>query len=86
MTLETLSATYDAAEAAFLAAVRRDAGRPELATLAREVARAAEAVDAEAYRKLHAGEEDAWDSLDQITAWSEVLRELWQDVAAAYAA
>lgn len=83
--LEAASANYDAAEAAFLTAVRSGTERGGLAAAARTVANAAKEFNSEAYRKLHAGEEDAWMPLDQLTERTEVLAELWTDLPSAYA-
>jgi hypothetical protein len=82
--LESLSNDYDQAEAGFLSAVRTQGDRPSLAVAARQVANAASAFNAEAYRRLHASEEGAWMPLDQLTERTEVLAELWIDLAAAY--
>jgi hypothetical protein len=82
--LQFLSDGYERAEADFLSAVRQDADRNRVANAARQVATAAGAFNAEAYRKLHAQEEDAWMPLDQLTERTEVLAELWSDLAAAY--
>jgi hypothetical protein len=82
--LERLSNEYDQAEAQFRAAVRAHAERSSLAAAARLVATAAGALNAEAYRKMHAGQEDAWMPLDNLTERTEVLSELWADLADAY--
>lgn len=82
--LERLSEEYEAAEAAFMNAVRADAGKTKLATSAREVADAASRFNAEAYKCLHAGIEGAWMPLDHLSERTEVLAELWLDLAAAY--
>jgi hypothetical protein len=82
--LQSLSDDYDRAEAGFLSAVRADGNRGSLALAARQVATAASALNSEAYRKLHASEEDAWMPLDQLTERTEVIAELWVDLAAAY--
>ena len=50
------------------------------------MAAAASAFDAEAWRKHHAGEEDAWMPLSDLTERTDVLDELWSDLAAAYEA
>ena len=65
--------------------IRVGAGRAALLASARAVSAAADAFNAEAYRKYHAREEDAWMSLDLLTERTEVLQELWQDMAFAYA-
>jgi hypothetical protein len=82
--LASLSGDYELAEANFLSIVRAEGDRASLALAARQVATAASAFNAEAYRKLHALEEDTWMPLDQLTERTEVLAELWVDIAAAY--
>ena len=82
--LDLLSDNYESAETLFLTAVRDDADRAELAVKARAVTTAADAFDTEAYRRFHSGVEDAWMSLDQLTERTELLAELWQDIATAY--
>lgn len=82
--LERLSEEYDRAESAFIDAVRADAGRGTLATAARVVADAASQFNAEAYRSLHSGVEGTWMPLDHLTERTEVLAELWLDLATAY--
>ncbi|WP_405072063.1 hypothetical protein OG558_22525 [Kribbella sp. NBC_01510] len=82
--LERLSEEYEQVEATFMAAVRDRLGHAQLAVTARTVAEAAARFNAEAYRKFHAGEEDAWMPLDQLTERTEVLAELWADLASAF--
>jgi len=82
--LERLSEEYEAAESAFMATVRADAGKATLATSAREVADAAARFNAEAFTQLHSGVEGAWMPLDHLTERTEVLAELWLDLATAY--
>lgn len=82
--LERSSDEYELAEAAFMDVVRGDTGRRSLATAARAVANAASQFNAEAYRSLHAGVENAWMPLDHLTERTEVLAELWLDLATAY--
>jgi len=82
--LQSLSDTYERAEADFLTSVGTEADRGTLAAAARRTATAAAVFNAEAYRKLHASEEDAWMPLDQLTERTEVLAELWVDLAVAY--
>lgn len=65
--LERMSEQYEGAEQAFLDAVRDDEDRASLARTAREAATAASAFQAESYRKLFAGEEDAWMPLSDLT-------------------
>ena len=82
--LRSLSDDYERAEDRFLSTVRADGGRVSLALAARQVATAASAFNTEAYRKLHAAEEDAWMPLDWLTERTEVLAELWIELANAY--
>lgn len=62
---------YEEAEDVFLSAVRSDTDRMTLTGAARKVANAASAFNAEAYRRLHTGVEDAWIPLDQLTERTE---------------
>lgn len=82
--LQALSDEYERAEAGFLSALRADGSRLALGQAAREVATTASAFNAEAYRRLHAAEGDAWMPLDHLTERTEVLAELWIDLASAY--
>ena len=82
--LERLSEEYERAESAFIDTVGADAGRGALATAARAVADAASRFNAEAYRSLHSGVEGTWMPLDHLTERTEVLTELWHDLATAY--
>lgn len=82
-TLEQASAAYDEVEAAYIDAIRRRSDRDDLTAAARAVASAAAAFNSAAYRALHQGS-GAWMPLDQLTERTEVLAELWADIAAAY--
>jgi hypothetical protein len=82
--LDELSDDYESAETQFLAAVRDNADRSQLAVKARAVATAANLFNAEAHRRFHSGVEDAWMPLDQLTERTEVLADLWEDIARAY--
>jgi hypothetical protein len=73
--LQSLSDEYERMEGGFLTAVRAGGDRPSLALAARQVATAASEFNAEAYRRLHAAEEDAWMPLNQLTERTEVLAE-----------
>jgi hypothetical protein len=84
--LEVLADEFGTAEKAFLAAVRGDQDRGQLATAARTVAQVSERYNAAAYDALHAGDETYWMPLDDLTARTEVQTELWQDLAKAYEA
>ena len=65
-------------------AVRAQAERVNLAAAARAVATAGSQFNAEAYKSLHAGVEGTWMPLDHLTERTEVLAELWLDLASAY--
>jgi hypothetical protein len=82
--LDLLSDDYEHAELQFLVAVRDNLDRSQLGVKARAVATAAHLFNAEAYRRLHSGREDAWMPLDQLTERTEVLADLWEDIASAY--
>jgi hypothetical protein len=82
--LEQLSEEYEQVEATFMAAVRQRLSHTQLTVTAQTVAEAAARFNVEAYRKFHAGEEDAWMPLDQLTERTEVLAELWADLASAF--
>jgi hypothetical protein len=82
--LERLSDEYELAESAFMDAVRAEADRGSLAAAARAVANAASQFNAEAYKSLHSGVEDAGMPLDHLTERTEILAELWLDLATAY--
>jgi hypothetical protein len=84
--LRGLSAAYEAAEAQALKLVRDRADRLAVAAAMRRVATAAADFNSEAYRKFHASEEDAWMPLDHLSERTEVLAELWVDLARAYEA
>jgi hypothetical protein len=82
--LDRLDAEYEMAEAAFLAAIRRDVPRTEVARAARNVAKASTEYNDEAYRRLHSSEGDEQVRLDWLTERTEVLSELWADIADAF--
>jgi hypothetical protein len=82
--LDRLDAEYETAEAAFLAAIRRHVPRTEVAGVARAVAEAAAAYNNEAYRCLHISERDEQVRLDWLTERTEILSELWADIADAF--
>jgi hypothetical protein len=79
-----LSEQYEAAESTFLDAVRADSERASLAAAARAVADAASQFNVEAFKALHAGSQDAWMPLEDLVERTEVLAELWLDLATAY--
>jgi hypothetical protein len=81
--LERLSDEYERAESVFMDVVRTEAERGSLAAAARAVATAASQFNAEAYKSLHSGAE-AWMPLDHLTERTEVLADLWLDLATAY--
>ena len=82
--LDLLSDDYESADMQVLTAVRDDADRPQLAVKARAVATAAHRFSAESYRCFHSGAENAWMPLGQLTERTEVLTDLWDDIARAY--
>jgi hypothetical protein len=75
---------YERAESAFMDAVRAEGERETLAPAARAVADAASRFNAEAHKSLHAGDDGTWMPLDHLTERTEVLAELWLNLATAY--
>ena len=84
--LERLDSEYEQAEAAFVDAVRRDAPRTELAATARAIAAASASWNSEAHRRLFAAVVGSREELDRLTERTEVLSELWADLAEAFEA
>ncbi len=83
--LDALEEQHERAEAQYLDAIRQSRPREESAAFARSVADAAAAWNASAYERLHETPEvDERHQLDLLTERTEVLAELWADVAAAY--
>lgn len=82
--LDRLDDEYETAEAAYLAGLRDGAERPALAALAGGVAAAGLAYNAQAYRELHAATGERRQMLDLLTERTEVLSDLWTDIADAY--
>lgn len=83
---DRLESEYEAAEAAFLDAVRRGVPRTDLAVAAKVVADAGAGWNSEAYRRLFAAEVGSQDELDRLTERTEFLSELWADLADAFGA
>jgi hypothetical protein len=83
-----LSDRYEKAEAAYLSALRADAPRVELASLAKAVAEAAAAVESAAWPEhfaaQKAGNDDLIRDTDNLAERAEVVAELWRDIAGAY--
>ena len=75
---------YEEAEEAFLAAIRTGDGRGALIALADDVAAQAEAWNAAADAAYHASESEQRSALDQLTERTEVLQQLWLDIAGAF--
>lgn len=79
---------YEEAEAAYLDALRADAPRADLASLAKGLAEAAAAVESMAWPQHFAaqksGVEDQIGETDIFAERAEVVAELWRDIAAAY--
>jgi hypothetical protein len=82
--LDLLEQQYEDAESAFLAAVRGQSARGELAAAALAVARAAGLWNAEAYRVFYMSTGSPRENLDALTERTEVLSELWVDMAEAF--
>lgn len=82
--LDAHDAAYEVAEAAFIEAVRQGVERNLLSDLADAVSAAATAFNAAAYEAFHAMAIQDRTSLDLLTERTEVLSELWTDLAAAY--
>ncbi|WP_109506283.1 hypothetical protein [Nocardioides speluncae] len=78
-------AAYESAEAAVLDALRASRPMAQLVDLVSEVARASEAWNAAAYRAYHQSSGDQRLALDQLTERTEVVSELWRDIAEAVA-
>ena len=84
--LDRADEAYERAEARFLDAVRNGQGDSDMLSRAEDVAAAAEAWNALAYRVLHESRSEpveAHRELDWLTERTEVLSELWRDIAAA---
>jgi formylmethanofuran:tetrahydromethanopterin formyltransferase len=83
--LEEADAAYEAAEAAYLTALRSQADRGVLAKVAASVAAAAGAWNTLAYAAFHAAANQPHQpNLDRLTERTEVLSETWADIATAY--
>ena len=83
--VEELGDAYERAEAAYLDGLRSRHGHEVLAGLATAVAHAAVAWNEAAYRAFHESADDRRADLDALSERTEVLSELWVDVAKAYA-
>jgi hypothetical protein len=81
---EAAARQYEDAEEAFLAAVRTLRDRADLTALADSVAVQAKAWNAAAYLAYHASSGDEKKALDHITERTEVLENLWFDIAGAF--
>lgn len=81
---EAAAKRYEDAEAAFLEGVRTGRDRATLAALADAVAALAKAWNAVAYASYHASSGDERDSLNHVTERTEVLDNLWFDIAGAF--
>ena len=82
--LRSAESAYEQAEIAFLQTVRNNAQRAALHAACQTVADTAAAWNSSAYRSLHAATGDERAELDLLTERTEVLQELWADLAAAY--
>lgn len=81
---EEAEAGYERAEAAFLAAIRSRSARDVLAAAASAVAEAAQILNQIAYVEYHQSAGAERENLDRLTERTEVLSELWADLAEAY--
>ncbi len=82
--LQAADEAYEAAEAAFIAGVRVEVDRATLRALAEELARVSKAYNEIAYANFHAAGPDDRQDLDLLTERTEVLSELWSDLADAF--
>lgn len=76
-------AAYEAAEAAVLDALRASPPVAHLVDLVSDAARTSEAWNAAAYRVFHQSSGDRRLELDNLTERTEVVSELWRDIAEA---
>lgn len=84
--LDRADEMYERAEASFLDAVRTGQGDPEILLRADDIVSAAETWNQIAYRRLHESRSESPEAqreLDSLTERTEVLFELWRDIAAA---
>ena len=75
---------YETAEAAFLTVVRAHGDRAALRQASQEVADAAHRYNEVAYKCFHVATGERRSELDLLTERTEVLSDLWFDVANAY--
>ena len=83
--LDRADAQYEKAEATVLAAFRAGADGEQLVQLVRGAAIAAADWNAVAYAEFRRSEGDQRAELDYLTERTEVLSELWRDIADAVA-
>lgn len=81
---EVAASRYEDAEEAFLAGVRAGADRASLRALADAVAAQAKAWNWTAYAVYHASSGDQKKRLEYVTERTEVLENLWFDIAKAF--
>jgi hypothetical protein len=82
--LEAADTAYEDAEAIFLGAVRGHADHAVVSVACQAVADAAADWNRVAYLRFHAAVGDQRAELDLLTERTEVLQELWANLAAAY--
>lgn len=75
---------YEAAEEAFLQGVRDDLGKAALGTLAEQVSELASEWNSAEYKALHAASGAAGEHFQFSTERTEVLDQLWRDIARAF--
>jgi Lon protease-like protein len=81
---EAAARRYEVAEEAFLAAIRTGRDRAVLTALCDSLAAQSKAWNAAAYMAYHASSGDEKEALDRITERTEVLENLWFDIAKAF--
>lgn len=84
--LDALTDSYEKAEASYLAGLRAGVERGGLTGLAATVAQAANDWNTGAYTAFHVASGYDRTALDLLTERTEVLAELWTDIATAYQA
>jgi hypothetical protein len=82
--LDLLSDDYESADMQVLTAVRDDADHPPTRRQGKGRRHGRPPVSAESYRCFHSGAENARMPLGQLTERTEVLTDLWEDIATAY--
>jgi len=82
--LEVAAADYEKAEDVFLGLIRDSATRPDVAAAARALASVSERQNRLAAERYHARDDTYWMPIESLTEVTEVLADLWHDLASAY--